>query len=315
MTNTLSTLSAEAKQYYDRLMLERALPILAMYKAAQQRNIPPNSGNQVSYRRLNTLTAATTPLTEGVTPSKTALSITEITGTVQQYGNYVEVSDTLDMMGIDPIIREATMLLAENAAVSVEEIVRAELVTGTNVMFATGAARNAQGPSNPITLALVRRAVRTLEANDAPPFFGSRSDENGQGGTYIGFIHPRQWFDLVGDSAVLNTFTYSDPEKLYTMHLPMLGGVAWVKTTRAPIFTGAGASGANVFGAIICGSNAFGVVNVAGSGKFQVFAKPLGSGGTADPLDQRATIGWKSLQLPRILNNNFMVRIETGVSD
>lgn len=313
-TNTLGTLSAEAKQYYDRLLMERALPILGMYKAGQQRNIPNNGGNQVSFRRINTLSTVTSSLTEGTTPSGVSLSVTEVTGTVAQYGNFVTISDALDVMGIDPIIREATDLLGENAGQSVEEIVRSELVTGTSVLYATGSARSSQTASNPITLALVRKAVRTLDSNDARPFFGDRDEDNGQGGLYLGFIHPRQWFDLIGDTTVLNTFVYSDPDKLFTLKIPILGGVAWVKTTKAPKFTGSGASSADVYGALICGKDAFGVVNVGGTGKFQTIVKPLGSAGTADPLEQRATIGWKSYQLPKILNNNFMVRIESGVS-
>ncbi len=313
MTDTLSTLSPESKTYYDRKLLERALPILGMYKAGQQRDIPVNSGNQVSYRRFNSLSTATTALTEGTTPTAASLSVTEITGTVAQYGNYVEVSDALAMTGVDPVIRESTLLLGEIAGQSVEEVIRTELVTGTSVVYATGAARNLQDGTHPLTLALVRKAVRTLEVNDTTPFFGSR-DENGQGGLFLGFIHPRMWYDLIGDSQVLNTFSYSDPEKLFTLNVPELGQVAWIKTTKAPVFTGAGAAGADVYGAIIVGQNAFGVVNVGGTGRFNTIAKPLGSAGSSDPLDQRATIGWKSFQLPKILNNNFMVRIEAGVS-
>ena len=314
MTDTLGTLTPEAKAYYDRKLLNRALPILALYKAGQQRDIPKNGGNQVSYRRFNALsTTSGSPLTEGTTPTAASLSVTEVTGTVAQYGNYVQVSDSLAMNGIDPVIRESTMLLGENAAQTVEEVIRAQVVTGTSVLYATGASRSSQSASNPISLSMVRKAVRTLEANDTAPFFGDR-DEHGQGGLFFGFIHPRMWYDLIGDQTVLNTFAYSDPEKMYKMNIPELGQVAWVKTTKAPYFPGAGASGADVYGAIIVGQNAFGVVNVAGTGRFNTIAKPLGSAGSADPLEQRATIGWKSFQLPAILNNNFMVRIEAGVS-
>lgn len=313
MGDTFSSLSAEAKTYYDRRLLERALPILGMSRAAQQRNILKNSGNQVEFRRFNTLSTSTTALTEAVTPSAASLSIGTVTGTVAQYGNYVQISDALDLMGIDPIITEATDLLGENAAQSIEEIVRTELVTGTSVLYATGAARSSQAAASPITLAMVRKAVRTLMVNDAIPFDSGR-DDSGFGGLYMGFIHPRQWYDLLGDATVQNTFSYSDPEKIYTLKAPILGQVAWVVTTKAPLFAGSGASGADVYGAIICGKNAFGVVDVAGTGRFQTIAKPLGSAGASDPLNQRASVGWKSFQLPKILNNNFMIRIESGVS-
>ena len=118
MTSTLGTLTQQAKAFYDRVLLDRALPILGLYKAGQARNIPKNSGNQVSFRRFNTLATATTALTEGATPSAASLSITEVTGTVAQYGNFVTISDALDMMGIDPVIEETNQLMGENAASS-----------------------------------------------------------------------------------------------------------------------------------------------------------------------------------------------------
>lgn len=313
MADTLTTLSQEAKQFYDRNLLYRAKPILKMAAAGQQRNIPKNSGNQVSYRRFNALSTATTALTEAVSPASASLSVTEITGTVAQYGNYVTVSDSLDLMAIDMVIKESTDVLGENAAQSVEEIVRAEIQAGTSVLYGTSSGRGSQDASHPITFALVRKAVRNLLANDTLPYTGQRGD-NGMGGLFMGIIHPLQWYDLVGDTTVLNTAVYSDPDKIYKMEIPTLASVMWIVTTKAPKFAGAGSGGVDVYGALVFGQNAYGVVNVAGTGKFQTQVQPLGSGGTADPLAQRATIGWKSWQLPKMLNNNFITRIETGVS-
>lgn len=311
--DTLATQTTQAKSFYDRNLLDRAMQILAMAKAGQQRNLPKGQGNQVSYRRFNALSTATTALTEGVTPASVALSITEVTGTVQPYGNYVTISDMLDMFGIDPVITEATNVLGQNAGESVEEIIRAEIQAGTSVLYGTGSARSSQTASNPITFTLVRKAVRTLMANNTKTYTGDRG-ANGMGGLFMGIIHPNQWFDLVGDTTVQNAAIYSDPDKIYKMEIPTIGSVMWIVTTLAPRFAGAGASSVDVYGALIFGLNAFGVVNCCGTGRFKSVINQLGSGGSADPLAQRATVGWKSLQLPKILNNNFMTRIETGVS-
>jgi N4-gp56 family major capsid protein len=321
MSNTLGTLTAEAKQYYDRNLMIRVRPVLYLAMIVQARNIPANSGDQVSYRRFNQISTATTPLTESVSPTPSALSLTEVTGTVAEYGNVVQISDMLAKMGIDQVMSESQGVLAENGGQSIEEIIRAEVVTGSGVLYATGSSRGAQSASNPITLSLVRKAVRNLNANNAVPFYGARNMSTGQGGRYIGYIHPMAWYDLVGDTQVLNTFSYSDPEKMYEWELPDLAGVAWVVSSKAPVFTGAGSGGADVYGTMIFGKDAFGVVDVAGtqgrydgSGRIGTIVKALGSAGTEDPLDQRATVGWKSLQLPKILNNNFFTRIEAGVT-
>lgn len=303
----------DAQVVYDKNLLMRATPNLVFYNFGQKRAIKKNSGNQISYRRYNSLTAATTAITDGVTPSADSLSLTEVTGTVQQYGNYVSISDNVDMLAIDPVVMEATDVLGENAGESVDTIVRDVVKAGTNVVYATGSTRGAQSASNPITLTLVRKSIRALEVEKAKPFRGNRN-EQGQGGVFIGIIHPYAWYDLKGDTEIQDMFTYSDPERRYTNTLPMLEGIAWYVTTLAPVFTGEGSGSADVYGTVILGKEAYGVVDVATSGRFKTIVKPLGSAGTEDPLDQRSTVAWKSWQLPKILNNNFTVRIEAGVS-
>ena len=52
-------------------------------------------------------------------------------------------------------------------------------------------------------------------------------------------------------------------------------------------------------------------MDVAGGG-IEILVKQLGSAGSADPLDQRSTVGWKATQTAVILNQDAMVRIETA---
>lgn len=75
-----------------------------------------------------------------------------------------------------------------------------------------------------------------------------------------------------------------------------------------------GAAGAPVYSTLIIGEGAYGVTDIAGGG-LQTIIKQKGSGGTADPLDQRATVGWKAAKTAEILVDQYMVRIETGASD
>ena len=59
------------------------------------------------------------------------------------------------------------------------------------------------------------------------------------------------------------------------------------------------------------GADAYGVTEVTGGG-LQTIIKQLGSAGTADPLNQRATAGWKAIKTAEILVENYMVRVETA---
>lgn len=73
----------------------------------------------------------------------------------------------------------------------------------------------------------------------------------------------------------------------------------------------AGAEGIDVYSTLVLGANAFGTTNVEGGG-LQTFIKQLGSGGTSDPLNQRATIGWKATKTAVRLVETFMLRVETA---
>ncbi len=73
----------------------------------------------------------------------------------------------------------------------------------------------------------------------------------------------------------------------------------------------AGAEGRDVYATLILGDNAYGTTHLSGDG-LQHIVKQLGSAGTSDPLNQRATVGWKAGKVTVRLVEAFMVRIETA---
>ena len=66
-----------------------------------------------------------------------------------------------------------------------------------------------------------------------------------------------------------------------------------------------------MYATLILGSNAYGVTEVTGGG-LQHIVKQLGSSGAADPLNQRASVGWKAVKVAERLVEQYMIRIETG---
>ena len=80
------------------------------------------------------------------------------------------------------------------------------------------------------------------------------------------------------------------------------------------IFPGeAGCEGRDVYATLIFGANAYGTTEIKGGG-LEHIVKQLGSGGTNDPLNQRATVGWKATKAAVRLVEGYMVRIETASS-
>lgn len=312
---TLSSQPLQQANYYDRELLYRAKQNQCFYNAGQKKNLRARDGNTIRWRRFNALAVNTSTLVEGVTPTGTALSMTEVTATVAQYGQYGEVTDMMDLVGIDPVIEEAVAVFGQQAGESIDTVVANIMSAGTSVMYATGSARATQAAANVITVALIRKAVRNLARNNTLRFSGGEdASSNSAKGFYMAFLSPSATYDLKNDTEWKNMQQQVRPESLVDGSIGQVEKCQIIESTLTPIFTGQGSGGVDVHGTMIMGMNAFGVVDVGGTGKFKTFVKQVGSAGAADPLDQRGTIGWKSTFVSKMLNDNFLTRIEHGVS-
>ena len=301
-------LSKEMKTFYSDYLIDMAEPNLVHDQFGQKHPIPKNGGKIIEFRKYDSLPKALTPLTEGVTPNGQKLSMSVITSNVQQYGGYIELSDILLLTAIDNNLVQATKLLGSQAGRTLDTITREVLNGGSNVQYAEGqvTARNAlvggQASGNHyLTVDAVRRAVRFLKVMNAPKINGS----------YVGIIHPDVSYDLMSDEKWVNVKTYSDPDGIYEGEIGKIEGVRFVETSEAKVFEGAGASGVDVYSTLIMGSDAYGVTEITGGG-LEHIVKQLGSAGTADPLNQRATAGWKATKTAERLVEQYMIRIETA---
>ena len=87
---------------------------MKLYKPVEEpihKSLPTKSSETIKFRRYTNLAAATTPLTEGVTPAGSQLAVTDITAAVVQYGDFVTLTDKIQMHVEDNVVKEATDLL------------------------------------------------------------------------------------------------------------------------------------------------------------------------------------------------------------
>ena len=302
-------LSDEMKTFYSDYLIDQAEPLLVHDQFGQLQDIPTGGGKTIEFRRFEPLPKAMTPLTEGVTPDGQKLSMGVVQATVQQYGGYVELSDILVLTAIDDQLLQAIKLLSGQAGRTLDTVTREVLAGGTNVQYAEGQvdARNklVGGSATPsenhyLTVDAIRKAVRTLKVMNAP-----RID-----GWYIGIIHPDVAYDLTSDPEWKAPHQYVDTEHIYNGEIGRIAGVRFVETSEAKVFQGAGAQGRDVYATLILGDGAYGVTRLQNGG-LEHIVKQLGSGGSTDPLNQRATAGWKATKVAERLVEPYMVRIET----
>ena len=304
-TQTYGNLTAEQKTFYDRTLLSRLLPNLTFLKYGQKRPMPKNEGDTINFRRFNSLDVPAASLTEGVTPDGTTLSITAVTATVAQEGNWVRVSDKISMVGIDPVVTETAALMGENAAKTLETRCADVIFKGTSQQYAGGAASAAAiAAGKVINSEEIKKAVRTLRKNNAEP---------AEGACYIGFCDPEVAYDLQNDSLWQDISKYNGAENIMKGEIGRLHGVRFIVTTMCPTDTKTNTSGA-LHKTLIVGKDAYGVVDVNGSSKPEIIIKPTGSAGTEDPLNQRASVGWKAMAVTVRLQELAMVCIQSMAS-
>lgn len=317
---TRGQIPAEIAAFYDRTLLERGIPSFLHTRFAQVKDIPRMAGvSTVKFRRYASLTAQTTPLAEGITPSGSALSVTDITVTVSQYGDYVTVSDVLTYESQDAVLMEAAELLGEQAADTIDQITRDVLVSGTNVYYGGDATTRLElAAGDNITLTLIKKATRLLKNGNAKKITRMVNPSTGYNtepipASFIGIVHGDTAYDLEGLSGWTPVEKYSSQATVMEDEIGKVGQVRFLESSNAKIFQNAGASNEEIYVTLIMGANAYGTTRISGEALKNI-VKPLGSAGSADPLDQRATSGWKATFAAKILNNDWIVRLEHTVS-
>lgn len=326
-------------------MLKRALPLLVFEKFGQTYVLPTNSTQTAKFRRYFLAGAtgaagsgtgdfytplATTPLVEGVTPEGRTLANQDYTVTLQQYGDYITITDVIMDTHTDNILAEATDILGENAAETVETLRYNVLKAGTNVFYGGQVAGRAQVATT-ITLEDQRRVTTALNRQNAKRItsvVGSSADFNTKSveAGYVAVTHPdleSDIRDMVGFKPVADYGPHTTP---WEGEIGSVEQVRYIATTVAKPFANAGAavgatglrstSGTNidVYPVLYFARDAFGIVPLKGkSAMTPMVVNPKPAAG--DPLAQRGTVGWKLWTATVILQEAFMVRLEVGATE
>ena len=307
--NTTATMSKEMKTFYEKRLIDQAEPRLVHDQFADYYPVPQNGGKTIEFRKYDSLPKASTPLTEGVTPNGQALNVTTITSDLHQYGGWTPLTDVLQMTAIDNNVVQATRVLASQAGRTMDSITRDVLAGGTNVIYAPKigeggvetavTSRATLDATCQLTSDLIARAATQLKAMNADPI----------GTSFVGIIHPYVTYDLRRDPDWIDVHKYAQPDEIYNGEIGTLHGVRFVETSEAKIWKGTGCpTGLAVFSTLILGAHAYGSTEIEGGG-LEHIVKQLGYGD--DPLNQRASVGWKAHKTAERLVEQYMVRIES----
>lgn len=309
-------------------MLAHAEPVVVLSKFGQSKPLPKNKADNVKFRRPVPFAAATTPLTEGVTPTAKAMAYEDVSVSIAQYGDLYQITDKVADMAEDPVLKDAAMLCGEQAGETLELITYGVLKGGTNVFYNNGSARNAVNTA--VTLNKIRAVVRGLMAQKAKRLtkmlsgstsFDTKPIEAG----YIAFGHTDLEADLRNVTGFTPVANYGSRQPLCPEEVGSVESVRFILSpTLAPIANAGGAKGtmkstggtsADVYPIIFIGQDAFGVVPLKGSGAITPSVINPGTIDKSDPLGQRGFVGWKTWFAAVRLNETWIARLEVAATD
>lgn len=324
-------ISSRIAAYSQKQLLKRAIPYMVFERFGQAFSIPEHSTRTTIWRRYMALNPTPKVLVEGVTPTGQPMSKQDITCTMDQLGDVINLTDVILDTHEDPVLNESIDLIAEQSAQMIETMRYGVLRAGTNVVFANGVQRSAV--NTPFSLALQRRATKALKRQNARPItkvlrstaaYGTEAVAR----SYIGFIHPDMENDIRNAVGADGKSVFTPIEK-YGAVTPFENEIGKIEDVRylsstliTPFADAGGAAGlmtstsgakADVYPILIVAQDSYGIVAL--KGKFAITPivvnpKPSDS----DPLGQRGHVGWKAYQGAAILNDAWLVRLEVAVT-
>ncbi len=317
MANVNNTALANGiKTMYERRLLERSLPRLVHGKWARKASL--NKYGSLEWRRYESLSAVTSPIGgEGSTPAENAApTMTQVVADPSYYGAYLIFTDLVELEQYDNILSEFSDILGEQAGLSIDTIIRNALISGGTAAYTGGVSASASldAPSTDITYKDLVKNVTSLMAANALPV---------SGGNFCLVIHPHTYASLMVDPTFVNLFTKeTDSSALRSGKMGVLMQCEiWISSNAYEV-ADAGVGNDDVYGAILIGADAFGVAGMAGleakdvdmagteeytmTGKtgirpVEIIVKPVGSEGSADPMNQRGSMAWKVSNDTKIL--------------
>jgi N4-gp56 family major capsid protein len=323
---TYAGLSQRTTAYAAKEMLAHAEPILCLAKFGMTKPMPKNKANVIKFRRPVPLAVATTPLTEGTTPTSQALSYEDVTVTLSQFGNVVEITDVVADLAEDPVLKDAAMLCGEQAGETIETLMWGVIQGGTNVFYNNGSARSAVNTA--ITLEKQRGITRQIKGERGKKITSMISSSVKYGTeavapAYIAFAHT----DLESDIRELAGFTPT--EKYGSMQaLPYeIGKVEDVRYLLTPVLSSipnaggakgamvsSGGTSADVYPVVYVAKDAYGHVALKGAEAISPSIINPGQLDKSDPLGQKGMVGWKTYHKSFIANQAWMARLECAAT-
>jgi N4-gp56 family major capsid protein len=253
-TNTSGNFTGDVVKYIEQKVLPLTRRQLVAYQFATPATLPKGMGTTYTATRYNRLTLPFAPLSEGVPPIGESMSISQVTGVMQQWGDKVTITDVAEMTIFHPIFKQAMRLTALQMAESNERRIYLTLMGGTQVNYVnkrgSRAALQVGDVLDPFTINRTSAALVTI---GAPRFMGDEetdakidaksggkdaSQDPRRHAHYVAICHPLVVGDFSDNPTVQTAWSYSDINRLYNYEAGEWRGITFCMSNMVPFWTG-----------------------------------------------------------------------------
>ena len=322
---TDGTSSDAVQSFFDTLLLIRGQYSLIHQIPVYQKTLSRRSGKNMIWRRYEALGLATTALLESENPAGRAKTKTDVSATIAPYGDFIEDSDMVIDTQPDAQTTENVELLGQQRGETFDQLYRDLYATATSIVYANGTSTvTVSEIVDKNDLDRVYRMLRVGKAKTYSPMIMA-SQNIGTGPvmpSYWGLCHENAAFDLRHTADFLLVSEYAGKSGAIAGEFGAdKNGIRFLSSPNGYVLAGASgttiaatdvkntSSYADIYSTFVCGQQAVAGVGLSG-GNGGIIRKALGSGGTSDPLDMRATVGWKQYDARAVLNQNFFVELQ-----
>ena len=323
---TTTQIPSGIQEIYDRMLLTVASPRLVHTMWAEKRSIKQKESKTIRFRRYDELPVNKTAITEGVTPAGKKMSASDITATLDQYGDYLVLTDVVELTQPDPNIKDAVRELGKQQGRTMDELMRDVMISTTSAYYAgnvVGISTVATKPAVADLDAIERLLDRALAfklTKMIKPTTGFNTVPIDEG--YIALFHTDAKKDLRALSGFVKVEQYATQATVMPGEIGTYGPFRCIgiNTSRIDEDSGEaiGATGCksttgvllDVYYALIFGDDSYADIPLNGGTTGIVIKSHFknDTSDTSDPLNQRSTVGWKAMWAGRITNDDWIYK-------
>ncbi len=250
--NNASNFAADVGKYIQKKTLELTQLQIVLSQFGEKVPLPNGYGTTYNAFRYERVPLPYTTLSEGIPPAGQTMTITQVTGSVAQWGDLIRVTDVAELTIYHPVFKKAIELAGLAVTETIERNTFNAVLGGTQVNYVnTKGSRGALVAGdvmNPHELNRALSALNTLGARayrstggadeKMKPATGAKGISVANQPHFIGVIHPNVESDLRENSTIVTAWSYSDIAKLYNSEIGQWSQMRFTRSNMVPYWTG-----------------------------------------------------------------------------